>query len=394
MKRVAIIGSGPAALMAASVISQGGHQVHLYEKRKGIGRKLLIAGSSGLNITHQLPINEFIQTYSGADSSFWSRIIEEFSPQSWIKFIEGLGLETFLGTSRRYFIREMKAAKLLQLWAHQLKKAGVQFHFEHELTHFQAKPSSVELTFNCSTLIQVDAACFCLGGGSYEPEEDPLRWPKIFQDKGVQFYPFQASNVGYQIHWKEAFLKESNRTPLKNIKLSTSKGAMKGELLITEYGLEGTPIYFLGTSGRAYLDLKPDLTEQEILKKLKQTRENLLPLRVAKKHLSLSPSALALLYHHGSPQALREVSSFVQELKAFPLNLVNSQPLSEAISSSGGISFNEVNSDLMLHHHTGCFLAGEMLNWDAPTGGFLIQACVSQGHWVGQSILRYLQTLI
>lgn len=392
MKKVAIIGSGPAAFMAAHVLSQKGISVHVFEKRRSAGRKLLIAGSSGLNITHELPLDQFIQYYSGTTPSFWRQVLQSFPPQAWLQFIERLGLETFLGTSRRYFIREMKAARLLQAMMTQLRSQGVQFFFGEELTDFTCQPGQVELQFNSRSQHRFDAVGLCLGGGSYEPEENPLRWPRIFGDKNIRFFPFQPSNVGYCVNWKAEFLKEALRTPLKNIKLTTTQGEHRGELLITEYGLEGTPVYFLGIPGKASIDLKPDLTEEQILKKLTAKTENLSPLRRAKKYLALSPSALALLFHHAPRESLTDLHCFVKLLKSFPLELGQPQPLTEAISSSGGVDFQELNTDLMLIHHPGCFLAGEMLCWDAPTGGFLIQGCVSQGHWMGEGILKYLHS--
>ena len=391
MKKVALVGSGPSALMAAHVISEAGYGVSVFEKRKSAGRKLLIAGSSGLNITHDLPVREFVKLYSGGNPTFWRSLLEAYPPQAWLKWIESLGLETFLGTSRRYFIREMKAARFLQLWITRLKSKGVEFFFDHELTDFQARGGEVELGFRSREAFKFNAAGFCLGGGSYEPDENPLRWPSLFKSKGIEFHSFQPSNVGYRVEWREDFLKEALRLPLKNIQLTTSRGDLRGELLITEYGLEGTPIYFLGTPGRAFLDLKPDLTEQQILKKLSTEQENLSPLRRIKKHLALSPAALALLFHHVPPQIKGDLPQMVRHLKAFPLELGEPQPLTEAISSSGGIDFKELNSGLMLIDHPGCFLAGEMLNWDAPTGGFLIQGCVSQGYWMGQSVVKFFQ---
>ncbi len=406
-----MVGTGPAGLMAASVITAAGHPVTLFEKRTGPGRKLLIAGSSGLNITHDLPRERFHELYSSpANDGHFERLFRHFGPQEWLEFIHRLGLKTFRGTSRRYFVEEMKASGLLRSWTHSLKAAGAEFLTEHELVDFEANL----LRFQTGLELEVDAVCLALGAGSYVLPESPLRWPGIFIRKGVRFNEFRASNVGYEVSWPEGFLKEAEGLPLKGVALSTSKGSLRGDLVITRYGLEGTPIYFMGAPGSATLDLKPDLTAQQVLARLQAPRENLSPMRRIKRTLKLSAAAQSLLFHlapsnpvapperasssnrvaplehvapSNRPDSLEKWASLI---KAFPIRLEKPRPLEEAISSSGGIDWSELDSDLMLKRYPGIYLAGEMIDWDAPTGGFLIQACVSQGHLVGTRIVERL----
>lgn len=376
--------------MAADVVSSAGHDVHLFEKRKSTGRKLLVAGSSGLNITNSLPLEEFIRHYTGP-REHWERVLGEFSPKDWVKYIQSLGIGTFEGTSGRYFIEDMKAPRFLQAWNQKLAGQGVKLHFDHELVGFDAKTLKFRGAFGESEET-FDAACLCLGGASWEPSETPLRWPAIFQSKGMGFTSFTPSNVGYQIDWPEAFLKEAEGKPLKNIVLTSSRGTRKGEAMITKYGMEGTPVYFVGERGTVTLDLKPDLTIDEILSKLRKVKENLSPIRRVKKQLNLGPAAFALLFHCTPREILDDsgLVSLAKRMKAIPLEFKEPQPLTESISSAGGLRFEELDESLMLRKSPGIFAAGEMLDWDVPTGGFLIQGCVAQGRWAGSSMVRYL----
>ena len=230
-----------------------------------------------------------------------------------------------------------------------------------------------------------------LGGGSYETEE--LRWPNAFAERGVEFTEFQASNVGFQVRWPESLLKEAEGKPIKNVVLTSSRASRSGDLVITNYGVEGTPVYFAGMEGEVEIDLKPDLTEAQIEAKLRMSRENLSPIRRIKRLLNLGEGALALLFHMTPQEELSDLSAMIVRIKRFRLKLEGRQPLSEAISSSGGVAMGELDGALMLRRYPAVFLAGEMLEWDAPTGGFLIQGSVSLGHAAGRGILEYLASL-
>ncbi len=380
-KKTAIFGSGPAGLMAATQLIRAGVGVKVFERRPSFGRKLLIAGSSGLNISHQASIQEFVDHYEGLESSVWQGFFRIFSPEDWISFVQSLGFETFVGTSSRYFVREMKASNLLRAWIAMLRELGVEFVPNQE--------------FNLDTdLSGFDAVGFFLGGGSWEDRE-PV-WPEVFRKRfGVKVHPFTPSNVGFEVAWSLAFLHESEGKPLKNIVFSTKKGSKAGELMVTRYGLEGTPIYFHGATGMAHLDLKPGLSDSAVLEKMKSVRENLSPIRRIKKVLGLNETALSLLFHQTTPSERESLETMATLVKRFPVELLSPRPLLEAISSKGGVELQEISiepgSELMLKKHPGFFCGGEMLDWDAPTGGFLIQASVTQGAVAARGMLNWLQ---
>ncbi len=386
--KIAVIGSGPTGLMAAHQAAQSGAEVHVFEKRSAYGRKLLIAGSSGLNISHHTSLPDFVSHYEGFTPEFWTRLFEEFSPENWVKWIEeNLKLETFVGTSHRYFVREMKASNLLKRWQELLITQGVKFYRNHELTHFNFEQGQFQLVFEGqSETFYFDRLALTLGGGSWE--DVAPRWPEILRTKQINVYPFIARNVGYELAWKPEFIREAQGQPLKKIRFTSARGSKLGELMITEYGLEGTPVYFHGQPGPAWIDLKPDFTETEIKTKLLEGKENLSPIRRVKKRLGLTPAALALIFHH-TPEAVKSnLDALVHQIKNFEVTLLRPRPLLEAISSSGGVDLNEVNFNLELKQFPGLYCGGEMLNWHSPTGGFLIQACVSQGVRIGKSITQ------
>jgi uncharacterized flavoprotein (TIGR03862 family) len=406
MFTVAIIGTGPAGLMAATQLlknsSVGTVQITFFEKRKAPARKLLIAGSSGLNITNALPLSEFIEQYTGP-KSIWEKVFSQFAPEHWLEQVREFGSETFLGTSGRYFVREMKASRLLRAWIRDLTSQGAQWRMNTEVTGFQKvfptdPDSKIRLTLQSpsdplESSADFDRVIFALGGASYEPTEAPLRWIKVFENQGISVVPFQSANVGYHVKWTEKFLAEAEGLPVKTCIFQSKKGTKKGELLITKYGLEGTPIYTFGDTGKCEIDLKPDLTEDEIYLKLVSVKEKMINIRRAKKTLNLGPGALALLFHFAPEETKTDLPAFVRFLKHFPIQLEEPRPLTEAISSSGGIAFSELDDSLTLKKVPGVFAIGEMIDWTAPTGGFLIQGCVSMGAYVGKSLGQELKTL-
>jgi uncharacterized flavoprotein (TIGR03862 family) len=397
-ERITIFGSGPAGLMAATQLilglnhaGQGSRfQVQIADRRKGFGRKLLIAGSSGLNISHHLAIQSFAAHYQGWSVAMWESWLNRFGCREWLNWIHSLGLETFLGTSDRYFVREMKASTLLKKWTQWLESQGVVFL---PATEFDSDAGNVELESSVGVVL-------ALGGGSWETE--PVTWPESLTKKwSVQTRPFTPANVGFEVVWSPAFLKEAEGKPLKNIIFKSALGEKSGELMVTQYGLEGTPIYFFGTPGVAEIDLKPAWTEAEILERLTATRENWSPVRRAQKKLGLSDVAQALLFHHAPRESLQDLQKLASVIKRFPMELLRPRPLSEAISSRGGIELQEVEilsgNEFLLKKPSEIlkkpiFAVGEMLNWTAPTGGFLIQAAVTQGALAGQNLARRLTT--
>lgn len=384
--RTAILGSGPCGLMTAQLASTSGAEIHVFEKRGGLGRKLLVAGSSGLNISNDLPLAEFASHYSGFDTDFWSTLLQDFGPKEWIRFIEkDLGLETFLGTSNRYFVREMKASGLLKRWTTRLTESGVHFHTSAEFAGFEKNPrGGYTVHFEGRPPEDFSKIVFALGGGSWE--EKAPHWPEVFRAKGIQVTGFTSANAGYEVAWSEAFLKEAEGKPLKKIRLETRKGKKDGELVVTRYGLEGTPVYFLGEPGEATLDLRPDLTLDQVIERMEKVKENLAPIRRAKK-LDLCEASQALLFHHLPAEDRSDLRRLAERVKKFPLRLVQPRPLEEAISSRGGIAIAEISPNLELRKFPGVYCGGEMIDWDAPTGGFLIQAAISMGARIGRILV-------
>lgn len=378
-KKIAVIGSGPAGLMAATHARKLGLEVTVFEKRGGLGRKLLIAGSSGLNISYDAPIETFLDFYRTRDPQCDPRLLQaiaEYPPEDWLEFVKSLGSEIFVGTSRRWFVREMKASQLLSNWVSFLKKAGVDFQAGVEVSTREAL-EEIRQRFGSVVL--------ALGGGSWE--EKPPRWPELLRSYGIRVREFEPSNVGYELKATQALFKEAQGKPIKNCVLTTPLGSKQGELVITRYGLEGTPIYFLGTPGQASLNLKPEQSGQQWLSHLqKPLRENLSPIRRIKKLGGLSEAALALLYHLTDSVTRSSLEKLASAAQNLPITLLAPRPLEEAISSRGGVEWSELDENLMLKKLPGVYCAGEMIAWDAPTGGFLIQGSVALGARAGRSI--------
>ncbi len=389
--RVAVLGTGPAGLMAAFELVRAGFQPVLYEKRPAPGWKLLVAGSSGLNVGTEQSLREFTAQYRGPAEHF-RKCFEAFSPQQWLEFIEKeLGIPTFQGTSRRYFIEGMKAPPLLKSWLARIESGGGRLATRKEWSGLERMAEGRwKLSFADGSEDRVDAAVFALGGGSWEKTENPLRWADVANRLGWLREPFQSSNSGFQVEWPKAFLREAEGLPIKNIRLRSPRGERAGDLVVTAYGLEGTPVYFAGEVGDIVLDLKPDLREEQVLERMLHGREKLSPIRAAAKRLALCEAAQALLFHLTPESVRKDAAQLARRVKAFPIHLRERQPLSEAISSSGGICFSEVDENLEMKRFPGIFLAGEMLDWDAPTGGYLLTACAAQGSLAGRAAARWL----
>ncbi len=389
--KLAIVGSGPAALMAADKLAEAGLSIAVFEKRRGAAWKLFVAGSSGLNISNSMAPDAFARQYSGP-GIHWQNCLEDWSNADWVQFIEmKLGQKTFLGTSGRYFVETMHAAKLVRAWRRRLESMGVEFHLGYDLVDFESHEKAWTLEFAQGSRLRFDRVLLCLGGGSYEPDEVPLRWPLLLQRKALNMIPFTPMNSGFHIAWSQEFLAEADGQPFKNIVLSNAKGSRKGDLIVTGYGLEGTPVYTLGATGKATLDLKADLSLEAVKQKLQAGKENLSLIRRAQKHLQLNKTALALLFHMAKPEAKRDIDAFAELIKNFPLDLLDPRPLSESISSRGGVAWDNLSPTLELRSYPGIWLAGEMIDWEAPTGGFLIQGAVSQGAFAAKAILDDIQ---
>jgi len=395
--RIAIIGSGPAGLMAAEFARRSGSEVTIFEKRPSLGRKILIAGSSRLNITYDVGLETFINFYRCRevnDRQMIDQCLRFFKPSDWIKYLADINVESFVGTSGRVLIKDQKASHALKVWTEKLKAMGVSTETKMELYELKAHDQRVDLCFRPyphdqsvePTIRSFDACILALGSPAWETQT-ASQLSQLLEPHGVQIRPFIPSNVGYSLPNLEKFLKECEGRPLKNCALTTASGTKRGDIMVTSYGIEGTPVYYVGTSGLATLNLKPNVShERWLIELLKPAKENYSPMRRMQRLGGLSESSYALLYHTAPDAARSSIEKLAQFAQAVPLELVAPRTLEESISASGGVCFSELDRDFQLKRLPKVYAIGEMLDWDAPTGGFLIQGCVSMGAYVGAKI--------
>jgi uncharacterized flavoprotein (TIGR03862 family) len=385
--KIAIIGGGPAGLRAAEVAAAGGASVTLYDAKPSVGRKFLVAGRGGLNLTHAEPCEKFATRYTGAEQppDFWNSLLAEFDADALRQWAADLGVETFAATSGRVYPREMKAAPLLRRWVHQLREAGVQFALRHRWTGLKpGTPWQSEFQVEGQPRsVEADAVILALGGGSWPETGSDGGWVSALEKLGVAVAPLTSSNCGWEIFWPANVLAQAEGQPLKNITARAGETTAAGELLVTKYGLEGGAIYQLGPALRAMtepelvIDFKPAHTVAQLVKKLGNCPRNFLA--EARARWKLSDAAFAILSNLSGRAPFATAESLAVTVKNCALRLTGPRPLAEAISSTGGVRWSELNSSLMICRLPGVFVAGEMIDWDAPTGGYLMQGCFATG---------------
>ncbi len=394
---VAVLGAGPAGLMAAETIATAGHAVRVYERMPSPARKLLMAGRGGLNLTHSEPLEPFLGRYAEAMPAL-APAIRDFPPQALIAWAEGLGQEMFTGSSGRVFPRALKASPLLRAWLARLESQGVRVLTRHEWRGFTPDGALRIATPDGEQEAHPAATVLALGGAS---------WPRLGADGGwadilpsIALHPFRPSNMGFRIAWSDTFRKKFEGTPLKRIALSFGGRTVRGEATITAQGIEGGAVYALSAPlrdaiaahGQAILalDLRPDWDEATLTAKLDAPRRGQSLSTYLRKVLNLPPVAIGLVQEalHGEA-ALWPLPSLI---KALPLRLVAPQGLDRAISSAGGIALTELDAHFMLRARPGLFAAGEMLDWEAPTGGYLLQACFATGRAAGLGVVGWLRS--
>ncbi len=389
---ILVIGGGPAGLRAAEVASAAGLRVDLCDAQSSVGRKFLVAGKGGLNLTHSEPVENFPDRY-GAEPERWRELLAEFSPADLQAWVEALGIETYVGSSGRVFPRGQKAAALLMAWTARLKAAGVQFHFGSRLQSIEKTDSGWQVglkTAGENLSLHASAVVLALGGASWPETGSDGQWTSLLADLGVEITPWAPANCGWDVDWPAEFLAGAEGLPLKNLTVTAGAESFSGELLITRYGIEGGAIYRLGPILRAMsepavvIDLKPQLTVEALHERLAQTGEPGEWTRAIK----LSPAATLLVQTHpaGAPT---EATRFIELVKNFPLRLRGPRPIAEAISSAGGVAWRELDDTLMLRKLPGVFVAGEMIDWEAPTGGYLMQGCFATGTRAGRGAIAF-----
>ncbi|WP_409563064.1 TIGR03862 family flavoprotein [Hyphomicrobium sp. MC8b] len=397
-KDVAIIGAGPAGLFAAEVIANAGHRVSIYERMPSPARKFLLAGRGGLNLTHSEPLERFLTRY-GESADEVRMAVETFPPERLIAWANDLDAQTFVGTSGRVFPKAMKASPLLRAWLRRLDSLGVSIKPRHRWVGFNDTGALVFETTNGQLTITPDAALFALGGGSWPKLGSDGAWVDQFRNTGVAITPLEPANCGVRVSWSEVFKSRFEGLALKRIALSIASTTVRGEAVVTANGLEGGAIYALGPQIRAALgdgksatlivDLKPDLTQPALAERLGRRRSGETLTNFLRKAAHLDPVAVALL-REGNAALPDSADALAARIKALPLQVVGVTDIDRAISTAGGVTWTALDENLMLKDRPGLFVAGEMLDWEAPTGGYLLQGTFATAASAANGLLGWL----
>lgn len=399
-ERVAVIGAGPAGLMSAEVLCEAGIGVDIYEAMPSAGRKFLMAGKSGLNISHTGSERDFAARYRDPDACVRDPVAR-FGPDEVIAWMAGLGMPAHVGPTGRIFPETMKASPLLRAWLRRLADRGVRMHLKHRWTGWAAEGALAFETPDGAVTVQPAATVFALGGGSWRRLGSDGGWADVFAAAGIPVAPFRPSNCGFTVDWSGRMRADFAGVPVKGVRLSSGGQETREEFVVTARGVESGGVYTLSAplrdeieaAGAAtlWLDLLPDMDAAEIARRLasasgKQSLSNRL-----RKALNLSGVKAALLYECADREALNDPARAAEAIKALPLKLTGTVPLDEAISTAGGVSGDALDAHLMLKAKPGSFVAGEMVDWDAPTGGYLITACMATGRAAGLGVLAWLE---
>lgn len=385
--QLAVIGGGPAGLRAAEVAATAGLQVTLYDGKPSVGRKFLVAGKGGLNLTHGESRERFVGRYSGP-AELWENLIAEFDSAALREWAAGLGVETFQATSGRVYPKALKAAPLLRRWIERLRGLGVRFEMNHRWTSLEPGPP-YHLDFANGARATADGVILALGGGSWPQTGSDGGWVSLLEKHGIACHPLEPANCGWEVAWPAEVLAAEGK-PLKNIHVSAGGHTAIGELMLTRYGLEGGAIYQLGSTLRAMpepeitIDFKPTFTHEQLVAKMQSVRRDFL--KEAAIRWKLSEPALAIL----SLKSWTDAESLAREVKSRVVRLGKPRPIDEAISSAGGVAWSEVDASLMLQKLPGIFVAGEMIDWEAPTGGYLMQGCFATGTRAAKSAVAWI----
>ncbi|OQS08362.1 NAD(FAD)-utilizing dehydrogenase [Chromobacterium violaceum] len=404
---VAIIGGGPAGLMAAEVLAQRGYAVDVYDAMPSVGRKFLLAGIGGLNLTHSEPYPAFVGRY-GDRAEQVEPLLRNFDAGALRAWAHGLGVETFVGSSGRVFPREMKAAPLLRAWLSRLREAGARIHVRHRWQGWNADGSLKFDTPDGELAVRADATLLALGGGSWKKLGSDGRWMPWLEAKGVDTAPLLPSNCGFDVGWSDFFADKFAGEPLKSVGLAFLGGDGRefkrvGECVITQSGIEGSLIYACSAllrdeiaragSATCYLDLIPAWDEARVLAEVAHPRGSRSLSSHLQSRLNLKGARAGILRECLDKESFQNPAMLAAAIKHLPVTVTAARPIDEAISTAGGVRFSALDARQMLAALPGVFCAGEMLDWEAPTGGYLLTACFASGRAAGQGIADWLEAL-
>jgi len=415
---VAIIGGGPAGLMAAELLSQAGRSVALFDAKPSVGRKFLLAGRGGLNLTHSEPLPRFKSRFAERSAQL-SPLLDAFGPDALRAWAQGLGVETFVGSSGRIFPSDMKAAPMLRAWLHRLRAQGVRFHMRHRWLGWADGASAEQDVLRFATpdgerQVHATATVLALGGGSWARLGSDGAWVPCLQARGVEVAPLRAANCGFDVsptglgraHWSEHLRSRFAGQPIKPVSLSFTDlqghtRQQQGEFVLTETGIEGSLIYAFSAAIRdrieadgqatVHLNLLPSHTPEAVLAETRRPRGPRSLSTHLKSRLGLQGLKMALLHELLSAEQLNDPQALAQAIQALPITLSAARPMDEAISTAGGVRFEAMDEHLMLRAMPGVFCAGEMLDWEAPTGGYLLTACLATGRQAAMGVLNHLR---
>ena len=404
VKNVAVIGAGPAGLMAADVLAARGVRVEVYDAMPSVGRKFLLAGKGGLNLTHSEPRDLFLTRY-GAAADTLGPFLAAFGAEEVRAWAAALGAKTFIGSSGRVFPNDKKAAPLLRTWLKQLREAGVRFHMRHRWLGWNAADALRFAAPDREAQVRPDAVVLALGGGSWARLGSDGAWVQLIEERGVAVAKLAPSNCGFDVGWSAHFSTRFAGHPLKSVTLSFDDGIGRrfqrgGECMITATGIEGGLVYaasarlrdhiLAGASAQIELDLLPGRDLERATRDLAHPRGSRSMSSHLQSRLGLRGVKTGLLRELAPSDDFASPERLARSIKALPLKLTAARPLDEAISSAGGVRFEELDANLMLRKMPGVFCAGEMLDWEAPTGGYLLTACFATGRAAGSGVLDWL----
>ncbi|HET9033494.1 MAG TPA: TIGR03862 family flavoprotein [Dokdonella sp.] len=401
--RIVVIGGGPAGLMAAETANAAGMSVDIYERMGSVGRKFLIAGKGGLNLTHSEPRDAFVTRF-GSRQNEVARWLDQFDPDVLRKWAAELGIDTFVGSSGRVFPKDLKAAPLLRGWVRRLRASGVRFHVHHRWLGWNDAGTLRFSTQSGDVNVAADALILALGGGSWSILGSDGSWQETLRERGIEVAPLKPANCGFDVDWTPFLREQHAGAPIKPVAIQTSaagQSSRQGEFVLTRDGVEGSLIYALSAELREAidaqglttirLDLAPDRDLDRLIRDLSRPRGKRSMAKHLHRNAGLEGAKVALLHEVCEREAFHDATRLANAIKALPLRLLRARPIDETISSAGGVRLEALDHQLMVNALPGIFCAGEMLDWEAPTGGYLLSASFASGRIAGAGAASWLR---